>query len=102
MHATLVVESRVGADFEAPVPEGCSLLDACDGPVDPIPFCCRSAGCGTCRVQIIDGVTELTPAAEDETDVLCLYNLAPPEFRLACQARVAAPNATVRVRVLGP
>ena len=43
------------------VPEGGALVDTCDDNNAPVPFSCKSASCGTCRIEILEGADELLP-----------------------------------------
>jgi 2Fe-2S ferredoxin len=83
------------------VPEGGPLVDVCDARRAPIPFSCKSANCGTCRFEVLDGLGELLPAADDELDVLDVFS-APPHHRLACQAKMKPGTATLRIRAVDP
>ena len=80
------------------VPEGGALVDTCDDHAAPIPFSCKSASCGTCRIEILEGEDELLPAADDELEVLTLFDTPPPGCRLACQAKMKPGLSTLRVR----
>jgi ferredoxin len=94
----LVVESDAH-DIELEVRVGSVLLDGTSGP-SPIPHCCRSAGCGTCRVEVLAGAELLSEPAADELDVLDICRDDPARVRLACQARVRSAGGRVRVRPL--
>jgi len=80
------------------VPEGGALVDVCDENEAPVPFSCKSASCGTCRIEILEGESELLPPADDELDVLDIFASPPPKHRLACQAKMKPGLATLRVR----
>jgi ferredoxin len=86
-----------GAPLVVAVPEGGALVDVCDDHAAPVPFSCKSASCGTCRVEILEGTSELLPAADDELDVLDIFGTPPPDHRLACQAKMKPGLATLRV-----
>jgi ferredoxin len=90
-------ESGVPA-VEANAPEGAALLDLCDDHHAPVPFSCRSAVCGTCRIDVLEGADLLEPPREDELDLLDSFADDPGRRRLACQARVRAGGGRVRVR----
>jgi ferredoxin len=98
-----VIFERLGT-HEAPlivaVPTGGSLVDTCDDHAAPVPFSCKSASCGTCIVEIVEGDAELLPAEEHELDVLALFATPPPRYRLACQAKMKPGLARLRLRVL--
>ncbi|MCA9536298.1 MAG: 2Fe-2S iron-sulfur cluster binding domain-containing protein [Myxococcales bacterium] len=87
-----------GLTFELPVDPvaGLRVLDVCDDyPAADIPYSCRSANCGTCRVRVLAGAAHFAPAGEDELAVLDLFGNLPGE-RLACQlVMVAEGDATL-------
>ena len=93
----VITESNVGRVVEIDAPDGAALVDLCDEHDAPIPFNCRSASCGTCRIHVLEGAEDLLPPAEDELDLLDVFNLKPPLVRLACQAKLR-PGA-VRLHV---
>jgi len=99
--AKVIAESKTGRvveiDAAIDAAEGPALVDLCDKFDAPIPFSCRVASCGTCRIHVLEGADELLPPAEDELDLLDVFNLRPPLVRLACQAKLR-PGAT-RVRI---
>jgi 2Fe-2S ferredoxin len=99
-NARLIAEARDGRVIEVEAALGTSLLDASDGPEAPIPFCCRSASCGTCRVEVLAGADGLSQPEEDELDVLSMYGESAERVRLACQAKLCVSGANVRVRAL--
>lgn len=94
----VIMESSTG-DREVTIDAaaGSALVDLVDDHDGPIPFSCRSAACGTCRIHILEGADQLAPAAQDEIELLDVYDHVPPLVRLTCQAKLA-PGAT-RVRV---
>jgi ferredoxin len=81
---------------EAPSPG--RLVDLCDEQSAPVPFSCRSACCGTCRVFVLEGGELLEPPEEDEMEVLDAFGDDPASVRLACQARLRGGAGRVRVR----
>jgi 2Fe-2S ferredoxin len=95
----VVFELRAGgAPVTADAPEGGSLADLCDRIDAPIPFSCRSANCGTCRIEVLEGADELLPANDEELDVLDIVGLVPPKHRLACQSEMKAGSGVLRIR----
>jgi 2Fe-2S ferredoxin len=101
----VVFAARSGsAPLEADCPEGGRLLDVCDelslgGHAAPVPFSCRSATCGSCRVDVIEGSEWLEPPEVRERETLAVFGDDPAKRRLACQARLrAGGGATVRIR----
>lgn len=95
---TIVFELPDGPPLEAEHPEGGRLLDVCDERSAPVPFSCRSASCGTCRVDVLEGAHLLEAPGTDELEVLALFGDDPARRRLACQATVIAGAGCVRVR----
>jgi ferredoxin len=93
----VITESNVGRIVEFEAPAGAAVVDLCDEHDAPIPFSCRTASCGTCRIHVLQGAEDLLPPAEDELDLLDVFNLKPPHVRLACQAKLK-PGA-VRLHV---
>lgn len=99
-----VIFERTGGDrrpaLTVAVPEGGALVDTCDDHTAPVPFSCKSASCGTCRVEVLEGASELLPAADDELDVLDIFATPPPGHRLACQAKMRPGLAPLRLRAV--
>src|SRR3954463_12576155 len=84
---------RVSTDAAA------DLVDLCDQVLAPIPFSCRSASCGTCHVEVLEGLEHLAAPNPDEAELLDILG-GPPNARLACQARVCGGPGLVRIRSL--
>jgi 2Fe-2S ferredoxin len=95
--ATLVfVANRFGAEKRIEVPEGGDIVDIADQYFAPIPFSCRSASCGTCQVEVLEGEELLEPQNDAERDLIPLLG---GKGRLACQARVRANvEGVIRLR----
>jgi ferredoxin len=87
-----------GDDCEVDVPEGGRLADVCDAAGAPVPFSCRAATCGTCRIEILQGGELLEPPSGPEAELLRALG-DPPEFRLACQAELKRTEGFVRLRI---
>ena len=56
-----------------------------------VPFSCEDGRCGTCLVEVVDGVDNLSPVNEKEK----LFGLAENE-RLMCQARLVKNDVTIQ------
>lgn len=97
-----VVFETEGMIVEADLPNGGRLVDLCDERSAPVPFSCRSANCGTCRIEVIQGAELLEPARNDELEVLDLFGDDPARCRLACQAHVRPGPGCLRVRAADP
>ena len=81
------------------VPEGGELLDICDAALAPVPFSCRSGTCGTCQVEVFEGIELLEPPESEEAELLSLLG-GNALVRLACRARVKEGPGVVRLRVV--
>lgn len=79
--------------------EGGRLLDACDELGAPIEFSCRSADCGTCIVEVIEGDHLVEPPSITEREGLQKLCAKEP-LRLACQAVIKQGAGIVRLRTL--
>ncbi len=90
--------SGEGPAVETEAAEGGRLVDLCDAHAAPIPFSCRSASCGTCRVDVMEGGEWLEPPGDDELEVLGEFGDDPTRCRLACQACVRPGAGLLRVR----
>jgi ferredoxin len=88
--------------LEVPAAAGARLLDLCDEKSAGVPFSCRSASCGTCRVDVLEGAALLEPPADEELDVLDIFGDDPTQRRLACQIRLRAGEGRLRVRPSDP
>ena len=83
------------AGYEIDVPIGTHVVDLCDDyPDAEVPLSCRSASCGTCRCFVKAGAECLSPADEDEQEVLEVFDDG-PNVRLACQAVIRGEGAIV-------
>jgi len=97
----VVFESPAGPPVEAEASAGARVLDVCDEAGAPVPFSCRSASCGTCRVEVLEGAELLEPPADEELDVLDIFGDDPAQRRLCCQLVLregANESDAVRVR----
>jgi 2Fe-2S ferredoxin len=94
----VVLDVTGGAPVEVPAQPGTRVLDLCDERPEAVPFSCRSASCGTCRVDVLEGGDLLEPPADEELDVLDVFGDDPARRRLACQIRLRAGAGRVRLR----
>ncbi len=83
---------------EADASAGDALVDLCDERRAIVAFSCRSASCGTCRIDILEGAGLLEPPLDQELELLEIFGDDPGRRRLACQARLAAGEGRLRVR----
>lgn len=87
--------------FEVDAEPGEAIMDITDAnPAADVPYSCRAATCGTCRVRVIEGGDALSVADIDEIEVLDIFGDTPDEVRLCCQTKLvdgAATQVTLRV-----
>jgi ferredoxin len=98
----VVFECPYVSVLEVPAPAGARILDLCDETSAGVPFSCRSASCGTCRVDVLEGADLLEPPADDELEILDLFGDDPARCRLACQIRLRDREGRLRVRPAEP
>jgi ferredoxin len=88
--------NELGPEVTVEVASG-DLVDVCDDARAPVAFSCRSASCGTCRCEVVEGSNLLEPPSADEKEVLDIFRSS-PSTRLACQARVKKGAGTIVLR----
>ena len=82
-------DGEPGSILDVLLGHGVSLEHACGG----------SCACTTCHVVVTKGGEHLSPAAENEEDMLDRAPGLTPTSRLGCQAVIEDPAAEVHVRV---
>lgn len=88
--------SGVECEVDAPA----RMIDvADDNPDVGVPFSCRSATCGTCRVSLQLGGEAMGPIGQDEAEVLAIFG-DEPGTRLCCQLLLVEPIPKVVLRVI--
>ena len=73
---------------------GQRLLTVCDEQPCAILFGCRDGLCGTCLIEVEDGMANLSAVEEDEAEMLDAMAEGNDKARLACQC-VVSGDATV-------
>lgn len=89
------------AGLEVDAEPGEAIMDITDAnPAADIPYSCRAATCGTCRVEVVEGVDALSAADEVELEVLDIFGDSPDRVRLCCQTKlVGGADAQVTLKV---
>jgi ferredoxin, 2Fe-2S len=83
-----------GRTWEAPIEVGQSLLAAAKAVGAPEGDACGGVcGCSTCHVYVRDGLALLSPAEEDEEDIMDKAFDVRANSRLGCQAKVQRDGA---------
>ena len=86
-------------DFTVDVPPGTSFTDLCDRHSTGVLLGCRDAACGTCLIEVLEGVEDLSPITEGEEILLSALAEDVPNARLACQCEVCG-HGPISVRAL--
>lgn len=60
-----------------------------------IPFGCRSGACGSCAIEVLEGISNLTTADDTERSFLTVLGYPEERYRLACQCRLKG-DITIR------
>jgi ferredoxin len=76
--AKLVFEEGDSVEIE----DGAEIQEACEEA--GVPFACTEGVCGTCVIEVEEGMENLTPFTEAEEDFLGEMD----EERLACQCKI--------------
>jgi ferredoxin len=67
---------------EFDLPDGSPITEACEQA--GVPFACTEGVCGTCVVEVVEGMSNLTDFNEAEADFLGELD----KERLACQCKI--------------
>lgn len=80
------------------VPVGSTIQDVAEQSGSSIPFGCRDGECGTCVINVIEGMDFLAPLNEKEKKVLSTMPDHTLESRLSCQMKIVKGGGNVRLR----
>lgn len=70
------------SDEEFDLPDGSPIIEACEQA--GIPFACTEGVCGTCVVEVVEGMENLSEFNQAEADFLGDLD----QERLACQCKI--------------
>jgi len=88
--------------LEVPVNINLSLMEVLRAGGYPIPGTCGGiALCATCAVDVLRGTENLTPADDQELDMLDTLPETADTTRLACQIRVGREMDGMVIRIVG-
>ena len=82
-----------GENKSCQVERASKIMIACDRVGSNIPFGCRRGVCGTCIIDVVEGLENIAPADIQEESTRQEIG-ALPHQRMACQARVRG-NITI-------
>jgi ferredoxin len=77
------------------VPDGAKIADAADEADASLPFGCREGSCGTCRVLVLEGMSNLDDLNDNEKDCLDADEIV-GGYRLACQLGIKSGRVVLR------
>lgn len=72
------------------IPDGSPIKSFCEE--NGVPFACEEGICGTCIIEVADGMENLSEFTQEEVDFLGEQN----RERLACQCKIN--NGCVRIK----
>ena len=91
--ATITIEN---SDHTAEIPDGkLTILEAGEKAGVDMEFGCRDCSCGTCVVEIVEGMENLSTPTGEEIDVLDTWNRDPEKYRLACCVKIMKGDVVV-------
>jgi ferredoxin len=74
---------------EYDLPEGSPIAEACENA--GVPFACTEGVCGTCVIEVKEGMENLSEFTQEEEDFLGELD----EERLACQCKIKNGDVTI-------
>jgi ferredoxin len=84
------------ANASAEVEAGELLLEAGEKAGVEMEAGCFNCSCGTCVVEVISGMENLSEATPEELDVLDAWNKDPDKYRLTCCVKVEKGDVVIR------
>lgn len=72
------------SDEEIELPDGSPIAETCEEA--GVPFACTEGVCGTCVIEVIEGMENLSDFTQEEKDFLGSLD----RERLACQCKIKA------------
>lgn len=81
----------------AEIPDGdLTILQAGEKAGVDMEFGCRDCSCGTCVVEVVRGMENLSIPTDQEIDVLDTWNRDPEKYRLTCCVKIMKGEVVVR------
>jgi ferredoxin len=84
------------ANVSAEVPDGTLLLDAGEAAGVEMEAGCFNCSCGTCVVEVVQGIGNLDEPSPEELDLLDQWNKDPEKFRLTCCVHLLRGEVVIR------
>lgn len=83
---------NVSADVES----GETLLEAGEKAGVEMEAGCFNCSCGTCVAEVVSGMDNLSPASDEELDVLDQWNKDPDKYRLTCCVKILKGSVVLK------
>jgi ferredoxin len=83
---------NVSADVES----GETLLEAGEKAGVEMEAGCFNCSCGTCVAEVVSGMENLSPASDEELDVLDQWNKDPDKYRLTCCVQILKDSVVLK------
>lgn len=90
-----VVFENININIKVEVEDGTSLQDANKKCEASIPFGCVQGECGTCLIEVLEGMEYLNPMTEEESLTLSDKERK-ANYRLACQCNISGGEIKIR------
>lgn len=74
---------------EIELKDGSPIAEACEQA--GVPFACTEGVCGTCVIEVVDGMENLSDFTQEEQDFLGAMD----RERLACQCKIKCKSVTI-------
>ena len=84
------------ANVSAEAPAGALLIEGGEAAGVDMEAGCFNCSCGTCVVEVVQGMENLEEASPEELDVLDQWNKDPEKFRLTCCVKVRDGDIVIR------
>ena len=84
------------ANLSAEMPPGELLLEAGEKAGVEMEAGCFNCSCGTCVVEVVDGMQNLSEPTPEELEVLDTWNKDPEKFRLTCCVTIQQGEVVLR------
>lgn len=84
------------ANVSAEVEPGELLLEAGEKAGVEMEAGCFNCSCGTCAVEVVSGMENLSEPTPEELDVLDAWNKDPDKFRLTCCVKVDKGDVVIK------
>ncbi len=84
------------AGKSAEVPAGELLLEAGEKAGIDMEAGCFNCSCGTCVIEVVQGIENLEAPTPEELDVLDQWNKDPEKFRLTCCVHIKDGDVVLR------